>query len=296
MSAAGTPSLRSPPAPVSAGRAHGRAPERAEATPSRAAGLALGRIRELGAIAALALACARALAHPTRHRRHEVVRQSATILRASLPAAMLSIAAWGFAGPGLQAGNFLVTFGSIDRSGGFMVVAILREFGTYVTATVVAGIAGTMFTAELGAREVRGELDALRVLGVDPVADMIAPRVVALVLCMIGLDVLALGFGVLGGYLATTLVLGGTEGSFLASFFANTTPVDVFASLIKCAVFGGLIGVICGYHGLNVTGGPRGVGRAVNRAVVGCLVAIFVVNLIYTQWFLAAFPTVGVFK
>jgi phospholipid/cholesterol/gamma-HCH transport system permease protein len=282
MSAAGTGSLRSPaPAPTA---------------PARATELALGRVREIGAVAALSLACAKALARPTRRRGHEVIRQSAMILRAALPAAMLSIAAWGFAGPGLQAGNFLVTFGSIDRSGGFMVVAILREFGTYVTATVVAGIVGTMFTAELGAREVRGELDALRVLGVDPVADMVAPRVLALILCMIGLDVLALAFGVLGGYLATTLVLGGTEGSFLASFFANTTTADVLASLVKCAVFGGLIGVICAYHGLTVTGGPAGVGRAVNRAVVSCLVAIFVVNLIYTQWFLASFPSVGVFK
>ena len=254
------------------------------------------RLRTLGGMTALALACARAMSRPTRHRRRETVRQASAILAAALPAAILSIAAWGFAGPGLQAGNFLVDFGSIDRSGGFMVVAILREFGTYVTATVVAGIAGTMFTAELGAREVRGELDALRVLGVDPLADLVAPRVVALVLCMIGLDVLALAGGVGGGYLATTLVLGGTRGAFLASFLANTTPADVIASLAKVAVFGGLIGVICAYHGLRVTGGAAGVGRAVNRAVVGCLVAIFVVNLLYTQWFLSAFPSVGVFR
>jgi phospholipid/cholesterol/gamma-HCH transport system permease protein len=240
--------------------------------------------------------CLKAVAQPTRTRRHEVIRQSATILRAALPAAMLSIAAWGFAGPGLQAGNFLVDFGSIDRSGGFMVVAIVREFGTYVTATVVAGIVGTMFTAELGARSVRGELDALAVLGVDPIKDLVAPRVLALVLCMIGLDLLALLCGVFGGYLATTLVLGGTRGAFLASFFANTTPADVIASLIKVAIFGALIGVICAHHGLRVTGGAAGVGRAVNRAVVGSLVAIFVVNLIYTQWFLASFPSVGVFK
>jgi phospholipid/cholesterol/gamma-HCH transport system permease protein len=105
----------------------------------------------------------------------EAIRQSYAILRQAFPAAMLSIAAWGFAGPGLQAGNFLVTFGSIDRSGGFMVVAILREFGTYVTATVVAGIVGTMFTAELGARAVRDELDALSTLGVDPVKDLSRP-------------------------------------------------------------------------------------------------------------------------
>ena len=258
--------------------------------------LAGERLRALGAMVALAAECAKALARPNRRRLKEAVRQSYAILKAALPAALLSIAAWGFAGPGLQAGNFLVTFGSIDRSGGFMVVAILREFGTYVTATVVAGIVGTMFTAELGARSVRGELDALRTLGVDPVKELIAPRIAALVITMIGLDMLALLAGVFGGYLATTLVLGGTRGAFLASFFANTTPADVIASLVKVAIFGALIGVICAYHGLTVSGGAAGVGRAVNRAVVGCLVAIFVVNLIYTQWFLASFPSVGVFK
>jgi phospholipid/cholesterol/gamma-HCH transport system permease protein len=259
-------------------------------------GAVIERLRTLGGMAGLAAACARVMIRPTRRQAQETIRQSAAILKASLPAAMLSIAAWGFAGPGLQAGNFLVTFGSIDRSGGFMVVAIVREFGTYVTATVVAGIVGTMFTAELGARSVRGELDALTSLGVDPVRDLVAPRVAALILCMIGLDLLALVFGVFGGYLATTLVLGGTKGAFFASFFANTTPADLIASMIKVAVFGALIGVICAYHGLTVSGGAAGVGRAVNRAVVGCLVAIFVVNLIYTQWFLASFPSVGVFR
>ena len=258
--------------------------------------LALDRLRILGGMVELAAACARALARPTRTRRRELIRQWAAILRAALPAAMLSIAAWGFAGPGLQAGNFLTLFGSIDRSGGFMVVAIVREFGTFVTATVLAGVVGTMFTAELGARRVRGELDALAVLGVDPIKELVAPRVLALVLVMVGLDLFALVFGVLGGYLATTLVLGDTSGAFLSSFFANTTPADVIASLIKVAIFGALIGVICAYHGLTVSGGPAGVGRAVNRAVVGCLVAIFVVNLIFTQWFLASYRGVGVFK
>jgi phospholipid/cholesterol/gamma-HCH transport system permease protein len=260
------------------------------------AAFTLDRLRVLGGMAELAGACLRALVRPTRGRRRELVRQWAAILRSALPASMLSIAAWGFAGPGLQAGNFLVTFGSIDRSGGFMVVAIVREFGTFVTATVVAGVVGTMFTAELGTRRVRGELDALAVLGVDPIKDLVAPRVLALILAMVGLDLLALVFGVLGGYLATTLVLGGTEGAFLASFLANTTPADVIASLVKVAIFGGLIGVICGYYGLTVSGGAPGVGRAVNRAVVACLIAIFVVNLVFTQWFLASFPSVGVFK
>jgi phospholipid/cholesterol/gamma-HCH transport system permease protein len=253
-------------------------------------------VRRLGAMASLFLACAQALGTPPFRWRDEFARQSWTIVRVSLPAIALSIAAWGFSGPGLQAGNFLVTFGSIDRAGGFMVVAIIREFGTFVTATVVAGVVGTMLTAELGARKVRGELDALAVLGVDPVRDIVAPRVAAMTVTMIGLDLLALVFGVAGGYVATVGILGGTTGGFFASFFANTTVVDLVGSVVKVSLFGLLIGVICGYHGLTVSGGPAGVGRAVNKAVVGCLVAIFFVNLVYTQWFLALFPDVSVFR
>lgn len=260
-------------------------------------GFAVGAgVRRLGGMAALAMLVVRALARPPFTWRGELVRQSASIVRRSLPAIAIALVAWGFSGPGLQAGNFLVTFGSIDRAGGFMVVAIVREFGTFVTATVVAGVVGTMFTAELGARSIRGELDALRVLGVDPVGDLVAPRVLALVLVMMALDLFALVFGVLGGYLATVGVLGGTPGAFLASFSANTTLADLVASVMKVGLFGGLIGIICAYHGMTASGGPAGVGRAVNRAVVGCLLAIFAVNLLYTQWFLALFPDVAVFR
>ena len=227
---------------------------------------------------------------------NEFLVQTWSVVRRSLPAIAIAIFAWGFAGPGLQAGNFLTLFGSIDRSGGFMVVAILREFGTFVTATAVAGVSGTMFTAELGARRVRGELDALAVLGIDPVRALVAPRILALVVAMMGLTLIALVCGVAGGFLATVGVLGGTTGAFLSSFFANTTPIDLIASVIKCGLFGVIIGVVCGWYGLHADGGPEGVGRAVNRAVVGCLVGIFFVNLVFTQWLLAVFPQVGVFR
>src|SRR4051794_37116172 len=165
-------------------------------------------LRRLGGMTALAGRCAGALTRPPFRWRAEVVRQSAAIVRSTLPALAISLAAWGFSGPGLQAGNFLVTFGALDRSGGFMVVSIIREFGTFVTGAVVAGIAGTMFTSELGARRIRGELDALAVLGVDPVRDIVMPRTVALVLTMLGLDLVALVCGTFGGWLATVGVLG----------------------------------------------------------------------------------------
>ncbi len=254
------------------------------------------RTQTLGGMLVLALRALIALARPPFVWRREFVLQSIFIIRVTLLPIALSIAAWGFAGPGLQAGNFLVTFGTIDRAGGFMVVAIVREFGTFVTATVVAGVVGTTITAELGARKIRDELDALRVLGVDPITYMVAPRILALAMMMMALDVVALLFGVLGGYVASVGILGGTSGGFLVNFFANTTFLDLAASVIKVGIFGVLIGVICCYKGLNVKGGAEGVGRAVNEAVVGCLIAIFFVNLVYTQYFLAAFPDVGVFR
>jgi phospholipid/cholesterol/gamma-HCH transport system permease protein len=257
---------------------------------------AAGPLARLGGMSALALRAGGSLLAPRTPWRTEFLIQTWSIVRRSLPAIAIAIMAWGFAGPGLQAGNFLTLFGSIDRAGGFMVVAILREFGTFVTATAVAGVSGTMLTAELGARKVRGELDALEVLGVDPVRAIVAPRILALIVAMMGLTLLALVFGVSGGFLATVLVLDGSAGGFFASFFANTTPIDLVASVVKVGLFGLIIGAVCSWHGLHASGGPEGVGRAVNRAVVGCLVGIFFVNLVFTQWLLAAFPEVGVFR
>lgn len=254
------------------------------------------RLRRWGGMVALAGAVLRALAQPPFAWRREYVIACIELLRSSFWPIAISVAVFGFSGPGLQAGNFLEAFGSTDRSGGFLVVAIVREFGTFVTAAVVAGVVGTMLAAELGTRRVRGEIDALEALGVDPVAAIVAPRTLALVTMLMLLDVFALVAGVTGGYLASVVVLGGSSGAFVASFMANVTFLDLLASVVKVGVFGLLIGIVCSWHGLRAAGGAHGVGRAVNRAVVGSLMAIFVVNLVATQWFLATFPEVNVLR
>src|SRR5215213_1469412 len=232
------------------------------------------RVETLGGMAAMSARTLVAAVRSPGQWRTQFFIQCIFILRVSAIPIAVSIAAWGFAGPGLQAGNFLATLGSIDRAGGFMVVAIVREFGTFVTATVVAGIVGTTITAELGTRKIREELDALRVLGLEPITHLVVPRVLALTTMMMVLDMFALVLGVFGGYLASVGVLGGTTGAFLQSFFANTTIFDLIGSVVKVAIFGVMIGIICCYKGLVVSGGPQGVGRAVNEAVVGCLIAI----------------------
>src|SRR5436189_126842 len=95
---------------------------------------------------------------------------------------LISTIAISYGAPGLQAGNFLTLFGAIDRLGGFFVLTSIREFGPNVTSIILAGVAGTAMTADLGARKIREELDALQVLGVDPVKNLVVPRFLSLMI------------------------------------------------------------------------------------------------------------------
>jgi phospholipid/cholesterol/gamma-HCH transport system permease protein len=137
-----------------------------------------------------------------------------------------------YAAPGLQAANFLTIFGALDRLGGFFVLGAVREIGPNVTAIVLAGVAGTAITADLGARKVREELDALQVLGVDPVKNLVVPRFLALMVVTGLFDIYALLFGIFGGILAE-LVNGQPLGPFWATLFANASTTDLWGSVLK---------------------------------------------------------------
>src|SRR5215213_10690878 len=110
----------------------------------------------------------------------EFVQQFLFMLRLCWLPLTVSLLAVSDGAPGLQAGNFLLLFGAIDRLGGFFVLATIREFGPIATAIILAGVAGTAITADLGARKIREELDALQVLGVDPIKNIVVPRFLAL--------------------------------------------------------------------------------------------------------------------
>ena len=134
---------------------------------------------------------------------------------------LISTVAISYGAPGLQAGNFLVLFGALDRLGGFFVLTSIREFGPSVTSIILAGVAGTAITADLGARKIREELDALQVLGVDPVKNLVVPRFLALMLITGLLDIYALLFGIAGGIFAE-IAYGQPLGGFFATLL--TTP------------------------------------------------------------------------
>src|SRR5213596_3429263 len=150
---------------------------------------------------------------------------------------LVSTVAFGYGAPGLQAANFLVLFGALDRLGGFFVLASIREFAPFVDAVILAGVAGTAITADLGARKIREELDALQVLGVDPIKNLVVPRFLSLMLITGLLDVYALLFGIAGGVFAE-LAYGAPLGGFFATLLTNASVTELWGSILKTTLFG----------------------------------------------------------
>jgi phospholipid/cholesterol/gamma-HCH transport system permease protein len=208
---------------------------------------------------------------------------------------LVTTVAINYGAPGLQAANFLTIFGALDRLGGFFVLAAIREIGPLITSIVLAGVAGTAITADLGARKIREELDALQVLGVDPVKNLVVPRFLALMLVTGLFDLYALLFGIFGGLLAS-LVNRQALGPFWATFFANTSTVDLWGSLLKTMMFGAIIAIVSCYKGMTASGGAEGVGRAVNQGVVISFLGIGAFNYVFTQLLLATHPNILVIK
>jgi phospholipid/cholesterol/gamma-HCH transport system permease protein len=208
---------------------------------------------------------------------------------------LISTFALNLGAPGLQAAGPLQIFGALDRLGGFFVLTAIRWIGPLVTAVVVGGVAGTAITADLGARKIREELDALQVLGVDPVKNLVVPRFLALMVITGLLDIFAIVFGLTAGITAE-LLYHQSLGGFFATLFANASITDLWGSVLMCTLFGAIIAVVCSYKGMTASGGAAGVGRAVNQAVVISLTAVFAFNYVFTAVLLATNPELQVIR
>jgi phospholipid/cholesterol/gamma-HCH transport system permease protein len=225
----------------------------------------------------------------------EFVSQFLFALRLCWFPLLVSTVCLNYAAPGLQAANFFTLFGALDRVGGFFVLGAIREIGPNVTAVVLAGVAGTAITADLGARKIREELDALQVLGVDPVKNLVVPRFLALMIVTGLFDIYAILFGIFGGLIAEH-VSGEPLGPFWTTFFANADPTDLWGSVLKTTIFGAIIAIVCCYKGMTASGGAEGVGRAVNQAVVVSFLTLGAFNVVFTQTLLATHPNILVIK
>lgn len=208
----------------------------------------------------------------------------------------LAVFGWGFGAPGLSGGALMYIFGVPDRLGAFFNMALLREGAPFIFGMVMAGVVGTAITADLGARRIRDEIDAMSVLGVDPVRALVLPRVVATTLMAGVMSVLAILVGLASGWYAAGPVFGAAFPAYVDSIVDVLTTKELLAAVIKTALFGLVTAVVCAYMGLNTKGGSSGVGRAVNQAVVITFAVVWVINFVYTMTLLGLNPDLHVYK
>jgi len=187
--------------------------------------------------------------------------------------------------------NILLTeFGAADFSGSGAAYGTVTQIGPTVTVLVVAGAGATAMCADLGARTIREEIDAMIVLGLNPLRRLVAPLLVAGVLASALLNLVVIFVCIFSAYVFDLAALHGTKGSFFGSFTQFATMSDFITSEIKASIFGLTAVLIAAYKGLNARRGPTGVGEAVNQAVVITGIVLFAINLIVTEIFFAIVP------
>lgn len=190
----------------------------------------------------------------------------------------------------LQLGSLTKQIGAQSFTGAATALAIIQQASPLVTALLVAGAGGSAVTADIGARTIREEIDAMMVLGVRPVQRLIVPRVLAAMIVSVLLNGLVSVVGSLGGYFFNVYLQGGNPGAYLDSFNALAQLPDLYISEIKAVLYGFFAGVVAAYRGLNPTGGPKGVGDAVNQAVVITFLLLFLINVVLTAVYLQIVP------
>lgn len=161
-------------------------------------------------------------------------------------------------------------------------IGVTREFGPLITGIVVAGRSASALAARLGSMTVSQEVDALRVIGVEPVRYLAAPPMIAALLMLPVLTMIANFFAILGGALFALSAVDMSLSGFLYQCLIVLEPWDINQGLIKSLVFGVLIVLVGVATGFAVSGGAEGVGRATTRAVVLSICAILVADMIFS--------------
>ena len=182
----------------------------------------------------------------------------------------------------LHVGSFFRQLGAEAQIGSALFLATVREQAPIATALLISGAGGSAMTADIGSRRIRDEIDAMQVMGVNPVQRLVMPRVLAAVVLAVALDAVVSVAGIAGGWFFATRVDDVSSSAFFASFDELSQLADLWMALIKAACFGFIAGVVACWKGIHAKGGPKGVGDAVNQAVVITFVLLFFVNFVLT--------------
>ena len=185
----------------------------------------------------------------------------------------------------LQGYNAFKSIGGQNLVGIFVSLAGLREMAPIVAGAMVGAKSGSAIAANLATMKIKEQIDALAVMSVDPIAYLIIPKFIAVIITLPLLVLIANFFCIFSGYYVAIYQLNVGSGIFLDNIRTFTSLSDVGIGLLKGLTFGLTICTVACYCGLNSGPGPEGVGKATNRAVVvGCVLCI-VLNYFVTAIF-----------
>jgi phospholipid/cholesterol/gamma-HCH transport system permease protein len=196
----------------------------------------------------------------------------------------------------LPAMQFVQLAGVGELYGPMFFVHSTRTFTVWVSTLLIAGVVGAAMTAELGSRKVREELDAMQVMGIDPIRVLVVPRIVSISIVTTLLAIPAEIITMFTVQFAAWYIDRIPSEHFYNFLWSNMSTVEVTSLVFNCFLSGLLIGAVCCYRGLTAAGGAIGLGRAVNQAVVVSFVALFVMQLGYNAIVLGLFPGLGEFR
>ena len=185
----------------------------------------------------------------------------------------------------LQSAEQLAEVGAVNLVADLVAASITRELAPLLTAIIVAGRFGSAIAAEIGTMRVSQEIDALTVMGINPISFLVVPRFLALVISVPCLVIFSDLVGILGGLVVAVGVLGLGAGGYLASSLDALQLEDIATGLVKAVVFAGIIGLVGCHQGLQTRGGAEQVGRATTLSVVRSIVLIIAADLFITAIF-----------
>ena len=219
----------------------------------------------------------------------EILHQCWSLYKVTaLPALLMAVPFGGMVA--VQTSGLINQVGAASIVGAASGVGVVRQGAPLTAGLLMGGAAASAIASDLGARAIREELDALRVMGVDPVRNLVVPRFVALIVLAPVLMAVIIASAVIASFMLAITVSDVTSGSFWASFGAFAKMVDVWFAIGKAVVFAAIVGIVSSLKGIEAKGGPRGVADAVNAAVVVNVVGIVLANLVITQLQAMFFP------
>ena len=185
----------------------------------------------------------------------------------------------------LQASYTLEQWGANRYIADLVAVSAMRELAPLMTAILIAGRCGSAITAEIGTMKVNEEIDALEVMGVNPIKYLVAPKFLAMVIAVPAVTALAILIMIVGGWTSAVFVVGVETEIYITQTLEAVVEKDLLTGMVKSLFFGLAICWVGVYRGFQVEGGAEGVGRQTTASVVTAIFLIIIIDLVFTVLF-----------